>query len=456
MSRSFHTTRKDVRQAYKKAESGDDSRVQEYQRLQEEYLTKRRTKNHVKEERQHGRSVHGGFSIDTLPIETDVQSEYLYFPASEQDIRALLERMPQGLIDGLDKITLTLGKYEQKSPEEVFYAEPERDPYLGRLGYEVFGNIYRPACLGTYFLNLNEIKLYGYIYDPAIESRALWDLYLRLHMLQTFVHELAHHYDFTNRIARGKWRMDDVDKGEIYAETVAHDWTREYIIPYLQETYSTQCKQFDTWITQNAKVLIDLSLLAGDCRSTTKNNTIRISSLFKTSCAFEEFVQDILSGNDSVASRVGLARELHYSEEYKISLEILDVVLSENVKNIDALALYGEINEHLGNYSEAIEYAKKALRLDKTDINAHHVMCDSYAGLEQWESSLKWARKGLSVADDKLAYRLFLRDKALAESKLNMYHDAKKTILEIKELYGKRPVPKYIQKFVSEIEKEMR
>ena len=72
--------------------------------------------------------------------------------------------MPQGLINGLDKITLAFGKFHQRTPKESFYAQPKEDPYLGRLGHEVFGGIYRGSCLGTYFLNKNEIKLYGYIF----------------------------------------------------------------------------------------------------------------------------------------------------------------------------------------------------------------------------------------------------------------------------------------------------
>ena len=456
MSRSFHTTRKDVQQAYEKAKDGDDSRIQEYQKLREEHLTKRRAKSHIKEERQYGQSVHGGFSVDTLPIEVEKRSQYLHFPASEQDIRALLKRMPQGLIDGLDKITFTLGEFEQRSPEEPYYAEPEKDPYLGRLGHEVFGGIYRPSCLGTYFLNKNEIKLYGYVYDSAIDHRGLWDLYLRLHMLQTFIHELAHHYDFTNRIARGKWRMDDVNKGEIYAETAAHDWTREYVIPYLQEAYSTQCEQLDIWMIQNAKIVIDISLLAGDCRSTTKNGSNCISTLYKTSSAFEEFVQDVLLEKNQLKARIGLAEELHFSEQYETALKILDAVLSEGANDVDAIGLYGDIYEHMERYDEAIDYAKRALQLDKQDVRSHHVMCDSYMGLKDWKSVLKWACRGLCIADNKWRYHLFLRDKAVAEVELRLCDSARETISEVKALYGKRAIPERIQRWETWLEKKMK
>lgn len=452
MSRSFHTTRKDVRQAYEKAQEGDDARIEEYQKLREQYLTKRRTKSYIKEERQYSQSMHGGFSIDVLPIEVKEQSEYLHYPASEQDIRALLKRMPQGLIDGLDRINYTLGKFQQRAPEESYYAEPVKDPYLGRLGHEVFGGIYRPSCLGTYFPNKNEIKLYGYIYDPAIENRDLWELYLRLHMLETFIHELAHHYDFASRISRGRWRMDDRDKGEIYAETIAHEWVREYAIPYIQEVYSDQFERLNRWMEKKMGVVLDLSLLAGDSRATAKNDSIRISTLFKASSAFEEFVQDVLAGKDSATSRVQLARELHYAEEYKIALQILDTILSEDTKNIDALALCGDIYEHMKRYSEAIDYAKKALQLDKTDVDAHHVMCDSYAGLKDWESVFKWAFRGLDVADNRWQYYCFLQDELKAEIELGRIDDAKEALAEIKGLFEGRSLPRVVRRLEKELD----
>lgn len=456
MSRSFHTTRKDVIQAYEEALDGDNTRVQEYRKLLDQYHAKRRTKSYVKEERQLNEALDVPLTIDRLPIEIAEKSEYLHYPVSEKDIRGLLKYMPQGLIDGLDKITLTLGKFEQRSPEESFYAEPEKDPYLGRLGHEVFGGIYRGSCLGTYFLNKNEIKLYGYVYNSGIENRHLWEFYLRLHMLQTFVHELAHHYDFANRISRGRWRMDDVTKCEIYAETMAHEWTRNYVIPYLKENYKDHYNQLNDWMKQKAKIVIDLPLLLGDCRATTKKGTIRISTLYKTSSAFEEFVQDVLSGKSQLKTCVGLAEELHYSEQYDISLKILDAVLLEDPKNIDAIGLYGDIYEHIGKYDEAIDYAKEALRLDYRDIRSHHVMCDSYAGLKEWNSVLKWACSGLHAAENKWEYYLFLQNKAEAEVELQERESARETILEVKELFGKRPIPKRIQNWETRLEKKMK
>ena len=452
MSRSFHTTRKDVRQAYERAQEGDDLRVSEYHKLREEYFKKRRTKSHIKEERQLSDTVNAGFSIDTLPIEIEEKSESLHYPASEKDIRELLKRMPQGLIDGLNKISLTLGEFEQRSPEESFYAQPEEDPYVGRLGYEVFAEIYRGYCLGTYFLNKNEIKLYGYVFDPAIENRQLWDFYLRIHMLETFVHELAHHYDFANRVSRGRWRMDDRKKGEIYAETMAHQWVREYVIPYVLDAYPNESIQLNSWMKKTIGLVVDLNLLVGDCRATTKNDTIRISTFFKTSSAFEEFVQSTLSGKDGTVSRIRLAEELHFAEEYDIALQILDRVLKINPKNVDAIGLYGDIYEHLKKYNEAIDYAMQALQFDKRDIKAHRVLCDSYAGLKDWESALKWAFNGLDVADNRWEYYCFLQDQAKAEIELEKLKDAEQTLEEINELFTGRSLPRIVKILEKELD----
>lgn len=60
---------------------------------------------------------------------------------------------------------------------------------------------------------------------------------MRLHSLATFVHEVANHWDFTFRMARGRWSGGDYDKSEEYAGRMPCTWLRDCVVPYLEDAY---------------------------------------------------------------------------------------------------------------------------------------------------------------------------------------------------------------------------
>lgn len=451
MSRSFHVTRRDLKQARIKAKKGDLKAVEAYNELCRQYSQKRRAKRDAVEDRS-GSITSLVVVPRSIPIEIKDQSEYLHYPACEEDIYGLLEAMPQGLTDGLSKVIFCLGKQHQSLPEDDFYRKPEADPYLGRLGYEIFAGIFRPPCLGIYFPNRNEIQLHGYVYNPSIAGRSIWDFYLRLHMLGTFVHELAHHYDFVSRIARGRWRWEDRDKREIYAETMAYQWEREHVIPFMQKQYPEDWNAFKQWMQEKLGFVPELALLAGDCRATAGKDRIYIRSLFNTSCSFEAFAGEVLSGKDLISARIDFARDLHYTGNYDLPLQILDAVLSEGHKNIEAVGLYGDILVHQENYTEAIKYARKGLQLDKRDVQSHLVLCDAYEGLKDWRAVIKWATCALNFADDRFDWFRLLTRLTNAEIQSGLFPEAEKSLQELRDHFKNRRLPRS----VSNLEKMLR
>ena len=44
-----------------------------------------------------------------------------------------------------------------------------------------------------YFPLSATIRLYAYVYDAALPNREMLEVYLRLRMLSTLLHEIAHH-----------------------------------------------------------------------------------------------------------------------------------------------------------------------------------------------------------------------------------------------------------------------
>lgn len=455
MSRSYHVTRKSVKDAHKIASCNSNPVfTEEHERLEEQYSTKRRTKRHAKEERKTPDLQQRVDTVDTLPIEIADKSKYLHYPVTEQDVRTLLRLMPQGLTDGLSKITFCLGKQHQSSPEDPLYAEPEKDPYFNRISYSIVNGVFQPRCLGTYICNCSEIQIYGYVYDSGINERFLVEFYLRLRMLCTLIHEIAHHFDRSRRVAKGRWRMDDECKGEIYAESMAYQWIRDYVIPYVEKAYPAELKLVQKWMKEKIGLVLDLLLLMGDCRSTGKKGTIRFSALFNTSSGFEDFVRNIQSEKDLSYCRKELADDLHMAKEYDIAMKILDIVLAKDAKNIDALCLYGDIWCHLNSPKEAIEFAKKALAYDWRNIKAHHVLCNSYKLLKKWHLVLKWASRGIYVSGTILEDMRFKRDYIDALIKQGKIEEAQKTFAAAKQELGKRRLPIFLRRIESELKKK--
>ncbi len=360
MSRSFHTTRRHLKEAEKLSYSNEEKRAVSIEKLKEDLQKKRGAKRQVLEQRNEGYPVVISTPVETIPIEVCDSSEYLHYPASAEDIRILLNAMPSGIADGLSRIRLCLGADRQYPPEEPWATELEVDPYLGRNGYEFLSGIYVGRCVGTYSPHNAEIWLHGYIYSPDLANRSMLELYLRLHMLMVFVHEIGHHHDFTFRIARGRWRGDNPDNVEIYAERMQHLWLADYIIPFLQTKYAQELEEFNTWIKAHAGVEVPIEILIGDPRSTAKNGLIMLSSFFDTGEAFRSFVNNVLAGKDLIEARLDFADELHMAEKYDLALKIIELVLSEKPNDVEAIALKAEIYGHLEKYDLAIQLAELA------------------------------------------------------------------------------------------------
>jgi hypothetical protein len=216
MSRSEHATRRDRRGP------GDLAR-------------KRRVKELILAERQRPRVALPPVSDDAVPIEVIDHGRFTHYAASAADLRQVIDRLPPGCVDGLSRIDLRLGPPDDPDADD----ERVMDPFLGRFRHELMPGVFSGRVLGCYSSDAARVQLHAYVYDPAVPDRVIVELYLRLKMLATFVHELGHHHDFSRRVARGRWRADDDEEVEIHAEAIEHAWTRDYVVPYLEPAGSS-------------------------------------------------------------------------------------------------------------------------------------------------------------------------------------------------------------------------
>ncbi len=357
----------------------------EIQRLADELSKKRRVKVHSVRARK-GRPLLSPIGVADIPITVQRCPPEAWFPASLSDLRAILTRIGPGIADGLAGVTLCLGEKNQLDRLDDMEAEIERDPYTGRVGKETLPGVYRPRVLGTYFPGQAKIQLTAYVGEPALPGRPMWELYLRLHMLMTFAHEVAHHWDFAARIARGRWRADSRPHVEVYAEGREHDWTRQVVIPYLQEAYPEAWKQLRAWMREKIGVELPMPILAGDTRVTCRDGMFFTERAFyNTASDFEDFVRDVANGKDLGQTRVKFARDLHYSCVYDLALIILGEVLKTDSSNLEAITLRADVLEHQEKYEEALQIVMGVLAIELCHDDAMRIAALCYEGLKRWQ-----------------------------------------------------------------------
>jgi hypothetical protein len=172
-----------------------------------------------------------------IEFELRDESPSLFFPASIDDMRAVLGALPPGALDGIVKVRLEAGT-------QIINADVDRydvlDPYFKRKSIEHPSRTYTPVLKGIYRRDTHVISIFGYAKAPRAELTVRQQVDLELNMLITLVHEVAHHFDRMRRLGRGRWRMDDRVKNERFAEAMAIEWGLLAIVPHMREKYGVR------------------------------------------------------------------------------------------------------------------------------------------------------------------------------------------------------------------------
>lgn len=384
MSRSIHTTRSDVQaiQAWNWAD--EQKQAEQAELLRGDLGHKRDAKKQVGKQRRARSIPLPTVTADSIRIEVRDESGFVHYPASPDDLRAVLRLLPAGILDGIDSIWLCLGAGYQESSYDGSSEAQENDPHTGRLGSELLSGVFIGHTLGVYLPKRRRIDLCAYVYDAALPQREMWEVWLRLMMLKTFVHEVAHHHDFSTRVARGRWRADNSDNLEIYAEKMAHEWMRLIVIPYVERRYPVPLKVLRDWLQQHAGIALPLDLLVGDWRRTAKGGMMTENAFFNMAIAFGNLARSVGAGEDKAKTKLQFARELHYKAFYKEALHIIAGVLNEQVDNTEALTLQADIYIHQKQYDLAFPSLQSVVARQPDDRDAWDCLADVYEAREDW------------------------------------------------------------------------
>lgn len=453
MSRSIHTTRRSIKEEEHLiySDSTADRHTEKLEQLRKDLAKKRRIKKQVKKERLNAEQPSQSISLESIPICVLDEGEFIHYPATPTDILKLMHLLPMGVLDGISSIELCLGKdYQDKYYQDGDLRDT--DPFLGRPGYEILPGIFAGNYLGVYEPDQARIRLFAYVYDPALPNREMWELYLQLMMLSTLVHEIGHHDDWMRRIARGRWLADNKQKNEIYAEKIEYEWVRQYVIPYLQQAYPESLKALEAWTEHYGGVSIPLSVLADDPRVTTKQKDVfKWHAFLNVSSAFENLARNVAEGESLVDTRLQFARELHYAEIYAEALEIIQRVLAEYPEHLEALTLKADIYEHQEKYDEAQTVLDWVISRNETYVDAWYILTLVHRGRRDWENVVIAATRAVELHPVGFGWVRCLEQCAYARLELGDFEGVEadiKQLLERGKQVGARKA--------SELQKEMR
>lgn len=425
MSRSIHTTRNDLYRESDFEYANREARRARLSEILEGLGEKRRIKRKVRRERGAPSSAPlPPVAPEAVPIDVVERAPWIHYPASPADLVGVMARLPAGVLTGLAGIRLCLGKEAQEElSDKEDLDEAVRDPWTGRAGRENLPGVFGGTILGVYCSRSRRIDLHAYLYDPSLAERSMWELVLRLHMLSTFVHELAHHEDTMRRVARGRWRADDSGKAEDFAETTESRWAVECVVPYLEEAYPDAAAALRGWTLEHCGTQCTLAMLV---RSVSKRPGLAGILDFHCSVpsAFVATAWQVHAGCGGVASRLQFADRLVLGGNHDVASRVLDRVLDEDPVNLTALTLLASIHEGRGGLDEAESIARRVVDRDASVVDAWAVLADVHEARQSWAELLAAAEAGLAAADANDPRHSFLRHQCIrAKLELGRFAD---------------------------------
>jgi hypothetical protein len=261
MSRSIHTNIRTARLERRYDYADEELKHSHLDKIRKDLGKKYIVKKYTLSERKMHSGIPGFLEYpgpETVSVNTIDSGEFIHYLVSAKDLAGVMRRLPYDIFCGLHSITLCLGA-EYLEEEADSTVDIPRDPFTGRICEAECKAIYSPPVYGTYWPHSKKIFLYAYVYDSHGINVRLAEPLLRLQVLYTFVHELAHHDDYMRRRARGRWLSLTGPKCEDYAESREERWAIEAVLPYLLETYPDEYAGLFRWIEENSGIWFSLN-----------------------------------------------------------------------------------------------------------------------------------------------------------------------------------------------------
>jgi hypothetical protein len=391
MSRSVHSTHKELREARLRSYHDDKIKAAEVAEIEKDLARKRRIKGTVAESRSTDEVKNVEGLAGPIPIRILDKGPCILHPATPEDIEAIQRRLPAGVMEGLSEIVLSLGEHAQLEGEDAHIWDP--DPITNRIGLETLPGFYKGWIWGTYQSSACRITLHAFVSDPAKPCVMPTTAYFKLQILSTFVHEVAHHFDHTRRIARGRWLASEQEKVEHFADHRQYEWTQTCVVPYLEEAYPQDVAELLRWLEVHGQIRFTLGELISDPRR------VYVATIDR---AVEGLLKDVLQETHRIETLFNFAINLKIADLYERAQQVIDRILVEAPDHEDALELRANIWNFQESYAEAALMASRIVGRNPRNWRARTTLTRAYEGLEQWAKVIETATESLTLFDEEL------------------------------------------------------
>jgi tetratricopeptide (TPR) repeat protein len=434
MSRSIHATLRQLEEAKRYGYAWPQQRRAHVEQINALLDRKRIVKAYVGYSRQTPMPQAPPVDVECIPIQVYDQNEYIYYPASVEDVRAVMRRLPAGTLDGLRRIELCLGRQYQRKALDVDDFPLESDPYVGRLGVEICPGVFAGRYSGTYFSQQATIRLYAYVYAPSLPNRKILEVYLRLCMLSTLLHEIAHHMQRVIQGQRGRWCVAPGELTERDAEQREYQWAQAVAAPYLEQTYPKEVKALYEWMAFHGGAAISLAALA---------EAPVEPGLWSSQIAFESLVEAVHTQQPLKETRLGFANNLYHAEHHAEALQIIERVLVDHPQDAEALTLQAHVYNRQKRYAEAEQIALAVISSDERCVDAWKELAAVAEAQGNWRLLEQATTKVIELSERLQIFAL--GDRARARLELGQFQEAEADMEALAAFQGKGSlVPKMV------------
>jgi tetratricopeptide (TPR) repeat protein len=426
MSRSIHSTWSKLTLERRYDFSDNDVKKLRIKQMRDELETKSMLKKRKYFSRKQGNSLintNEPVKPESVVIKVEDSGEYIHYPASRDDLIEILKRLPTNVTAGIHSITFCLGKeYQDENWGGV--GGKDIDPFTGRICIDKNRHVYTPPVLGVYQSDNCKIYIYAYVYDKKLINLDVIEVFYRLKMLSTVVHEIAHHDDNMRRSGQGRWFLKNESRCENYAEVQQKNWVKTVVIPYLLEQYPTEYDRLLNWIKVNGGIDLKLTDFVDEPKTQKKGGMVSFG--YNITYAIEEMINNVCTGKPSQAVMYEFAYDFHIGDHYDECMKCLETILSINPKDFEALGLKADTLIHFEKYDEAEIIAHECLVIDPSNLGALDVLCEVYMERKEWETLVKTSFSGIRASINDWKYRYFLEYHLIASLFLGDFLTAEK------------------------------
>ncbi len=317
--------------------------------------------------------IGGKYKVSDIKIIRE-EEENAVFPLFDEDISWLLDKF-----SGLDLLpvqTIRLELFDKHNNFDELIPGIEVSKTYGRYTYTVFGN---------------EITINGLIVSNQTHPMVKHILfYHKVLFLSTLSHELFHNIDLKSTRHRKGVKNENKFKGiEGFAYTLMADFFRDFIVPYIKETYNSDYQGFLNWMSELGVLPLEIGYWSGSlpcpffnegmrdffCAAGKGESPLNLNMIFANKMCLPEYIEKSLAYCNFILSEVSpnnyeakalkasvLSRMSNYAEAEELFSSIIDITKKNSISEL--LYRYAYTKQQLRKYKDAYELHKEIEPLD--------------------------------------------------------------------------------------------